>query len=216
MANSILVNHPECHLFILLIDERPEEVTDMKAKVQGAGAEVISSTFDKEPRRAIVPSGRNAVLTRAKRLVETGTDVVILLDSLTRLAPSYATSSEPRRVRKITHRGLAAKCLGVAQAFLWSSSWHLEEGGSLTILATALVDTGSRMDKVIFEEFKGTGNMELHLDRHLARGAFGRPWTWLDPAREGKNCCCCPRICIESACCGRCSAIASRPRQWSC
>ncbi len=177
IALSIRENHPACRLFVLLIDERPEEVTDMRDKVHGAGAEVIASTFDKEPgehRRAA-----ETVLVQAKRLVENGEDVVVLLDSITRLARACncLTSSGG----KILTGGLVAGALEWPKRF-FGSARQLEEGGSLTILATALIDTGSRMDDVIFEEFKGTGNMELHLDRRLAER---RVWPAIDIARSG-------------------------------
>jgi transcription termination factor Rho len=163
MARSILRNHPECQVFVLLLDERPEEVTDIREKVQEARAEVIGSTFDREPgehRKAA-----EAVLQRAKRLVENDVDVVILLDSLTRLARACNTLA-PTTAKTLTG-GIAAGALDWPRQF-FGSARQFEERGSLTILATMLIDTGSRMDEVIFEEFKGTGNMELHLDRHLA------------------------------------------------
>jgi transcription termination factor Rho len=177
IANSILRNHPECSLFVLLIDERPEEVTDMRDKVHGPAAEVVSSTFDKEPaqHRRVAES----VLNRAKTLVETGQDVVILLDSLTRLARACNTLA-PAGAKTMTG-GIAAGALDWPKRFFGAARQH-EEGGSLTILATALIETGSRMDEVIFEEFKGTGNMELHLDRRLSER---RIWPALDIARSG-------------------------------
>jgi transcription termination factor Rho len=177
IANSILRNQPECLLFVLLIDERPEEVTDMRSKVQTATCEVISSTFDKEPteHRQVA----EAVLNRAKRLVETGKDVVILLDSITRLA--RACNALAPAGAKIMTGGLAAGALDWPKQF-FGTARQLEEGGSLTILATALSDTGSRMDEVIFEEFKGTGNLELHLDRRLADR---RIWPAIDINRSG-------------------------------
>jgi transcription termination factor Rho len=177
IANSILRNHPECHLFVLLIDERPEEVTDMRSKVRGANAEVISSTFDKEAgeQRRVAET----VLNKARRLVETGKDVVILLDSLTRLARACNTLAPAGS--KVMTGGLVAGALEWPKRF-FGAARQLEEGGSLTILATALIDTGSRMDDVIFEEFKGTGNMELHLDRRLADK---RIWPALDITRSG-------------------------------
>jgi len=177
IANSILRNNPECQLFVLLIDERPEEVTDMRVQIQGSAAEVISSTFDKEPtehRRAA-----EAVLNRAKHLVQAGKDVVILLDSITRLA--RACNALMPAGAKIMTGGIAAGALDWPKQ-LFGAARQLEEGGSLTILATALIDTGSRMDEVIFEEFKGTGNMELHLDRKLADR---RIWPALDITRSG-------------------------------
>lgn len=159
VANSITSNHPECTLIVLLIDERPEEVTDMKRSVKG---EVISSTFDEPATRHVQVA--EMVLSKAKRLVEHGHDVVILLDSITRLARAYNTVIPPSG--KILSGGVDANALHKPKRF-FGAARNIEEGGSLTILATALVDTGSRMDEVIFEEFKGTGNMELTLDRKL-------------------------------------------------
>ncbi len=165
IANSITENHPEVILIILLIDERPEEVTDMKRNVT---AEVISSTFDEPAERHTQVSGM--VLEKAKRLVEQKKDVVILLDSITRLARAYNTVV-PHSGRTLTG-GVDASALQKPKRF-FGSARNIEEGGSLTIIATALIETGSRMDDVIFEEFKGTGNMELVLDRDLSdRGIF--------------------------------------------
>jgi transcription termination factor Rho len=177
VARSILRNHPECQLFVLLIDERPEEVTDMRAKVEGAGGEVLSSTFDKEPAAHFRLA--ESVIQRAKKLVEAGKDVVILLDSLTRLARA-CNCLAPAGAKTMTG-GIAAGSLDWPKRF-FGAARQTEEGGSLTILATALIDTGSRMDEVIFEEFKGTGNMELHLDRRLAER---RVWPALDINRSG-------------------------------
>ncbi len=160
MANSISRNHPEITLMILLIDERPEEVTDMQRSVQ---AEVIASTFDEPPERHVQVS--NMVIEKAKRLVEVGQDVVILLDSITRLARAYNTII-PHSGR-ILSGGVDANALQKPKRF-FGAARNIDEGGSLTIIATALIDTGSRMDEVIFEEFKGTGNMELVLNRDLA------------------------------------------------
>jgi len=159
IANSITKNHPEVFMIILLIDERPEEVTDMKRSVD---AEVISSTFDEPAYRHVQVS--EMVLNKAKRLVETGRDVCILLDSITRLARAY-NSIEPSS-GKVLSGGVDSNALHKPKRF-FGAARNIEEGGSLTIIATALIDTGSRMDEVIFEEFKGTGNMELHLDRRL-------------------------------------------------
>lgn len=159
VANSITKNHPEVYMIILLIDERPEEVTDMKRSVN---AEVISSTFDEPGYRHVQVS--EMVLNKAKRLVETGKDVCILLDSITRLARAYNSIEPPSG--KVLSGGVDSNALHKPKRF-FGAARNVEEGGSLTILATALVDTGSRMDEVIFEEFKGTGNMELHLDRKL-------------------------------------------------
>lgn len=160
MANAIAQNHPECYLIVLLIDERPEEVTDMKRSVK---AEVVSSTFD-EPADNHVRVA-NIVLEKAKRLVECGHDVVILLDSITRLARAYNTVAPASG--KVLSGGVEANALQKPKKF-FGAARKIEGGGSLTILATALIDTGSKMDGVIFEEFKGTGNMELQLDRSLA------------------------------------------------
>ncbi len=159
IANSITTNHPEVMLIVLLIDERPEEVTDMQRSVRG---EVISSTFDEPPQRHVQVA--EMVIQKAKRLVEHKRDVVILLDSITRLARAYNTVTPPSG--KVLTGGLDANALQKPKRF-FGAARNIEEGGSLTIIATALIDTGSRMDDVIFEEFKGTGNMELHLDRRL-------------------------------------------------
>jgi transcription termination factor Rho len=160
IAKAILRNHPETILIVLLIDERPEEVTDWQRQVK---AEVVSSTFDEPPQRHAQVA--EMVLEKAKRLVEHKRDVVILLDSLTRLARAY--NSIVPSSGKVLSGGLDASALQRPKRF-FGSARNIENGGSLTIIATALVDTGSRMDDVIFEEFKGTGNMELHLDRKLA------------------------------------------------
>ena len=160
VANSIARNHPEVKLIVLLIDERPEEVTDMQRSVR---AEVISSTFDEPPERHVQVA--DMVLEKAKRLVEAKQDVVILLDSITRLARAHNTVVP--HSGKILSGGVDANALQKPKRF-FGAARNIEEGGSLTIIATALIDTGSRMDEVIFEEFKGTGNMELVLDRKLA------------------------------------------------
>src|SRR5271155_5524677 len=159
LANSISANHPDTDLIVLLIDERPEEVTDMQRTVKG---EVISSTFDEPPTRHVQVA--EMVIEKAKRLVEHKQDVVILLDSITRLARAYNTVVPPSG--KILSGGVDSNALHKPKRF-FGAARNVEEGGSLTIVATALVDTGSRMDEVIFEEFKGTGNMELQLDRNL-------------------------------------------------
>ena len=161
MANAISENHPEATLIVLLIDERPEEVTDMQANVPGA--EVISSTFDEPADRHVQVA--DMVIEKAKRLVEHGKDVVILLDSITRLARAHNVVMP--HSGKILSGGVDAQALHKPKRF-FGSARNIDEGGSLTIVATALVDTGSRMDEVIFEEFKGTGNMELVLDRKIA------------------------------------------------
>jgi transcription termination factor Rho len=160
IANALATNHPEAHLIVLLIDERPEEVTDMTRSIRG---EVISSTFDEPASRHVQVA--EMVLERAKRLVEAKRDVVLLLDSITRLARAY-NAVQPTSGR-ILSGGLDANALQKPKRF-FGSARNVEEGGSLTILATALIDTGSRMDDVIFEEFKGTGNMEINLDRKLS------------------------------------------------
>ncbi|PRY55475.1 transcription termination factor Rho [Arcticibacter pallidicorallinus] len=160
VANAIAKNHPEVYLIILLIDERPEEVTDMARSVR---AEVVSSTFDEPAERHVKIA--NIVLEKAKRMVECGHDVVILLDSITRLARAYNTVAPASG--KILSGGVDANALHKPKRF-FGAARNIEDGGSLTILATALIDTGSKMDEVIFEEFKGTGNMELQLDRKLA------------------------------------------------
>ncbi|HEU6437750.1 MAG TPA: transcription termination factor Rho [Nitratidesulfovibrio sp.] len=161
IANSINANHPDAYLIVLLIDERPEEVTDMERTVKNA--EVVSSTFDEPPQRHVQVC--EMVLEKAKRLVERKRDVVILLDSITRLGRAYnaVTPSSGR----VLSGGLDANALQRPKRF-FGAARNIEEGGSLTIIATALIDTGSRMDEVIFEEFKGTGNMEIYLERHLA------------------------------------------------
>ncbi len=160
VANAIAKNHPECYLIVLLIDERPEEVTDMKRSVK---AEVVASTFDEPADNHVRVAG--IVLEKAKRLVESGHDVVILLDSITRLARAYNTVAPASG--KVLSGGVEANALHKPKKF-FGAARNIENGGSLTILATALIDTGSKMDGVIFEEFKGTGNMELQLDRSLA------------------------------------------------
>ncbi|MBP7295508.1 MAG: transcription termination factor Rho, partial [Acidobacteria bacterium] len=159
IANSITANHPEIYLIVLLIDERPEEVTDMRRSVDG---EVVSSTFDEPASRHVQVA--EMVIEKAKRLVEYGKDVVIVLDSITRLARAYNSIVPPSG--KVLSGGIDSNALQRPKRF-FGSARNIEEGGSLTIMATALVDTGSRMDDVIFEEFKGTGNMEINLDRKL-------------------------------------------------
>jgi transcription termination factor Rho len=160
IANAIAKNHPECYLLVVLIDERPEEVTDMKRSVK---AEVVASTFDEPAENHVRVAG--IVLEKAKRLVESGHDVVILLDSITRLARAYNTVAPTSG--RVLSGGVEANALHKPKKF-FGAARNIEGGGSLTILATALIDTGSKMDEVIFEEFKGTGNMELQLDRSLA------------------------------------------------
>ncbi len=177
IALALKKNHPECYLIVLLIDERPEEVTDMVRTVAGPNAEVVASTFD-EPSSEHVHVSEIA-LEKAKRLVEDGRDVVILLDSVTRLARAHNT--EAPSGGKLLSGGLDSNAMQKPKRF-FGAARNIEEGGSLTILATALIDTGSRMDEVIFEEFKGTGNMELHLDRRLVDK---RVWPAIDINRSG-------------------------------
>lgn len=160
IAQSITSNHPDCYLMVLLIDERPEEVTDMARSVRG---EVIASTFDEPATRHVQVA--EMVIEKAKRLVEHKRDVVILLDSITRLARAYNTVIPPSG--KVLTGGVDANALQRPKRF-FGAARNIEEGGSLTIIATALIDTGSKMDEVIYEEFKGTGNMEIHLDRRIA------------------------------------------------
>jgi transcription termination factor Rho len=174
MANAVAANHPDCHVFVLLIDERPEEVTEMQ---RNTTAEVISSTFDEPASRHIQVA--EMVVEKAKRLIEYGKDVVILLDSITRLARAYNT--EVPHSGKILSGGVDANALQKPKRF-FGAARNIEEGGSLTIIGTALVDTGSKMDEVIFEEFKGTGNSELHLDRRLVDR---RTWPAIDVAASG-------------------------------
>ncbi len=174
IANSITKNHPEIVLIVLLIDERPEEVTDMERSVKG---EVVSSTFDEPAQRHVQVA--EMVLEKAKRLVEHGKDVVVLLDSITRLARAYNTVVPPSG--KILSGGVDSNALHKPKRF-FGAARNIEFGGSLTIMATALIDTGSRMDEVIFEEFKGTGNMEINLDRRLADR---RVWPAMDINKSG-------------------------------
>jgi transcription termination factor Rho len=174
IANAISKNHPECDLIILLIDERPEEVTDMERNTQ---AEVISSTFDEPASRHCMVT--EMVIEKARRMIEYGRDVVILLDSITRMGRAY--NAEAPHSGKILTGGIDASALQRPKRF-FGAARNIEEGGSLTIMATALIDTGSRMDEVIFEEFKGTGNMELVLDRRLADR---RIWPAMDIQRSG-------------------------------
>lgn len=174
IANSITRNHPEVLLIVLLIDERPEEVTDMQRSVRG---EVISSTFDEPAQRHIQVA--EMVMEKARRLVESRKDIVILLDSITRLARAYNTVVPSSG--KVLSGGIEATALTKPRQF-FATARNIEEGGSITIIATALIDTGSRMDDVIFEEFKGTGNMELYLDRKLADK---RVFPALDITRSG-------------------------------
>ncbi len=177
MARAVLKNYPEAYVFVLLIDERPEEVTDMEREVSGPQCEVISSTFDEPAPRHIQVA--QMVIEKAKRMVEYGTDVVIFLDSITRLARAH--NSDGENSGKLMSGGLDSAALQQPKA-LFGSARKVEEGGSLTILATALVDTGSRMDDVIFEEFKGTGNLEIVLNREIVDR---RIWPAIDINRSG-------------------------------
>jgi len=177
MAKAVLENRPDTYVIVLLIDERPEEVTDMERQVKGDHCEVISSTFDEPPSRHIQVS--EMVIEKAKRMVEYGHDVVIFLDSITRLARAYNT--ECPNSGKILTGGVDANALQHPKRF-FGAARAVEEGGSLTIIATALVDTGSKMDEVIFEEFKGTGNTELHLDRRMVEK---RIWPAVDVNKSG-------------------------------
>src|SRR5690349_9254461 len=177
LANSIIENHPEIYLIVLLIDERPEEVTDMEENVKGPSVEVISSTFDEPADRHVQVA--DMVIEKAKRLVEHGKDVVILLDSITRLGRAHNVVVP--HSGKILSGGVDANALQKPKRF-FGAARNIEGGGSLTIIATALIDTGSRMDEVIFEEFKGTGNMELVLDRRLADR---RIWPAIDVQKSG-------------------------------
>ena len=174
VAKSIAANHPEIYLIVLLIDERPEEVTDMKRSVQG---EVVSSTFDEPATRHVQVA--EMIIAKAKRLTEHGRDVVILLDSITRLARAYNTVVPSSG--KVLTGGVDANALQRPKRF-FGAARNIEEGGSLTIIATALIDTGSRMDEVIFEEFKGTGNSEIILDRKLSDK---RTWPAIDITKSG-------------------------------
>lgn len=174
IAHSLATNHPECHLMVLLIDERPEEVTEMARSVKG---EVIASTFDEPASRHVQVA--EMVIERAKRLVEHKRDVVILLDSITRLARAYNTVIPSSG--KVLTGGVDAHALHRPKRF-FGAARNVEEGGSLTIVATALIDTGSKMDEVIYEEFKGTGNLELHLDRRIAEK---RVYPSINIARSG-------------------------------
>ena len=176
-AKAVLHNYPDSYVMMLLVDERPEEVTDMERQIKGRNCEVISSTFDEPASRHVQVA--HMVLEKAKRLIECGTDVIIFLDSITRLARAW--NSECPQSGKLISGGLDANALQQPKKF-FGSARKVEEGGSLTILATALVDTGSRMDDVIFEEFKGTGNLEIHLDRKLVDR---RIWPAIDINKSG-------------------------------
>jgi len=217
IAHSITTNHPECYLIVLLIDERPEEVTDMQRSVKG---EVISSTFDEPAQRHVQVA--EMVIEKAKRLVEHGRDVVILLDSITRLGRAYNTVVPSSG--KVLTGGVDANALQRPKRF-FGAARNIEEGGSLTIIATALIDTGSRMDEVIFEEFKGTGNSEIILDRKIAdkrvfpaidiiKSGTRKEELWSRRARS-RRCMCSAASSIRWARSTRsssCSTSSSRPR----
>jgi transcription termination factor Rho len=177
IANAICKSHPDCHLMILLVDERPEEVTDFERTVLGENREIAASTFDEPPERHVLVAER--VMEQAKARVEQGQDVVVLLDSITRLARAYNNIAPSNS--KIMTGGLVSDALLKPKRF-FGAARNMENGGSLTILATALIDTNSKMDEVIFEEFKGTGNMELVLDRQLADR---RVWPAIEINRSG-------------------------------
>jgi transcription termination factor Rho len=177
MAKAVLHNYPDAYVIMLLIDERPEEVTDMERQVKGPNCEVISSTFDEPSTRHVQVA--EMVIEKAKRMVEYGRDVIIFLDSITRLARAW--NAECPQSGKVLSGGLDANALQRPKRF-FGSARKVEEGGSLTIIATALIDTGSRMDDVIFEEFKGTGNQEIVLDRRLVDR---RIWPAIDINRSG-------------------------------
>jgi transcription termination factor Rho len=177
LAKATMINHPDAYVIVLLIDERPEEVTDMEREIRGTNCEVVSSTFDEPPSRHIQVS--EMVIEKAKRMVEYGDDVIIYLDSITRLARAWNT--EVPHSGKILTGGVDANALQHPKRF-FGAARNVEDGGSLTIVATALVDTGSKMDEVIFEEFKGTGNTELYLDRRMVEK---RVWPAIDINRSG-------------------------------
>ena len=177
LAKATMMNHPDAYVIVLLIDERPEEVTDMEREIRGSNCEVVSSTFDEPPSRHIQVS--EMVIEKAKRMVEYGHDVIIYLDSITRLARAWNT--EVPHSGKILTGGVDANALQHPKRF-FGAARNVEDGGSLTIVATALIDTGSKMDEVIFEEFKGTGNTELYLDRRMVEK---RVWPAIDINRSG-------------------------------
>lgn len=208
IANAIATNNPECYLMVVLVDERPEEVTDMQRSVKG---EVISSTFDRPP--GDHTSVAELAIERAKRLVEAGKDVVVLLDSITRLGRAYNNSSPASG--RILSGGVDSTALYPPKRFLGAAR-NIENGGSLTIIATAMVETGSTGDTVIFEEFKGTGNAELKLDRKIAeRRVF--PAVDVNPRVRVRTSCCSartrPRCCTSS---GVCSRVSTRTRPSIC
>ena len=201
IAQSIATNHPECYLIVLLIDERPEEVTDMQRSVKG---EVISSTFDEPASRHVQVA--EMVIEKAKRLVEHKRDVVILLDSITRLGRAYNTVVPSSG--KVLTGGVDANALQRPKRF-FGAARNIEEGGSLTIIATALIDTGCRMDEVIFEEFKGTGNTEIVLDRKVADK---RIFPAMDITRSGTRK---EELLAEPDVLGRCMCCAASSTRWA-
>jgi transcription termination factor Rho len=208
IANAISENHPEVFLIVLLIDERPEEVTDMKRNVN---AEVISSTFDEPATRHVQVA--DMVIEKARRLVEHRRDVVILLDSITRLARAHNTVVP--HSGKILSGGVDSNALHKPKRF-FGAARNLEEGGSLTIIGTALIDTGSRMDEVIFEEFKGTGNSERSSSIASSQtGAPTPPWTSTARRPAAKSCCSRRRRSIACTSSGRCSPRSTRWTRWS-
>ena len=201
IARAITENHPEVFLLVLLVDERPEEVTDMQRSVKG---EVISSTFDEPANRHVQVA--EMVIEKAKRLVEHKKDVVILLDSITRLGRAYNTTVPSSG--KVLTGGVDANALQRPKRF-FGAARNIEEGGSLSIIATALIDTGSRMDEVIFEEFKGTGNSEIVLDSRLQTSASSRRSTSASPAPARKNCW------SSRTSCRRCTSFAAFSCRWA-
>jgi transcription termination factor Rho len=207
IAHAITANHPDVHLMVLLVDERPEEVTEMQRSVKG---EIIASTFDEPATRHVHVA--EMVIERAKRLVELGKDVVILLDSITRLARAY--NNVVPSSGKVLSGGVDSNALQRPKRF-FGAARNVEEGGSLTIIATALVDTGSRMDEVIFEEFKGTGNSELHLNRRLYEKRVFPAIELTRAAHAAKSCCWLPRSCKRPASCASSCTTWTRSSPWS-
>ena len=204
IAHAIKANYPEAHMMVLLVDERPEEVTEMQRSVN---AEVIASTFDEPAARHVHVA--EMVIERAKRLVELKKDVVILLDSITRLARAY--NNVVPSSGKVLTGGVDSNALQRPKRF-FGAARKVEEGGSLTIIATALVDTGSRMDEVIFEEFKGTGNCEIHLDRRLYEK---RVFPATAAAHAAKSCCCRLKFCKKPASCANSCTTWTRSSRWN-
>ncbi len=207
IAQSIAYNHPDCVLMVLLIDERPEEVTEMQRLVKG---EVVASTFDEPASRHVQVA--EMVIEKAKRLVEHKKDVIILLDSITRLARAYNTVVPASG--KVLTGGVDANALHRPKRF-FGAARNVEEGGSLTIIATALIDTGSKMDEVIYEEFKGTGNMELHLSRKIAENASSRLSITTVPVPVKKNCSPLRKSCRKCGSCAKLFIRWVRSMQWN-